>query len=407
MKRKIKWLLLIICSFLIMQQVYSQDDIFLLVDVSGNPLNQPASTHLSISERKQAIQFVNDLLTGSIDPHNYSDWEPTNLVGKAQQMFSKSSTPVLKQGSKVFLIPYGDKLRYQDFEEFEIVNPLSDFTKVLIKTNTFNYEDQLTFEKLAIAKTVEIAKGKNIQKYLVFQICGLGGDQTASTPYTALEKQMIDDYESTTQTNSLGSFRYNKSGKNYSISIKEFDISRLLNPNRPSPGSGSSGPTIPPAQPKILAITSPSGSNETPTEFKKDETISVTWRCKGCEDNPKFILRITGIDGSNYQVSHTVISSFSKKITLPKGNYKINLSSQYLVANPVYISISSGGSGAFWFFLFIVLLIGLAIYFGRSFFVNDKKYTPRTLKKENDQSFFYEKQKNTFGSSNTKEDEYF
>ena len=399
-----KWFLLFIALVLLFQPVRSQDDVFVLVDVSGNPLIQPQHTYLTTAERRQAVQFVSNLLTGTINPSAFPDWEPTNLDPKAQRMYQNPSTPILKQGSKVYLIPYGNHSRYLDFKEFTIQNPTIDISLIVNEMNSYRYNDQLTFEKLAVAKTVEIAKSKNLQKYLIFQISGLGGDQTASIPYTSTEQKMVADYESSTEISSLGSFRLNLPDKNYSISIKEFDISRLINPS--SSTTPPSGSTTPPPLRNKLTITSPIGDKDKPFEFAPDETMLVSWRCTGCDANPTFSMRISGINGTDYGKSHTVVNSYSKRITLPKGDYKISISAQNMAASPVYVSINSGGNGAWLVFLLILIVIALAIYFGKNLLFRDHKSSQGKTKKDDDE-FFEGKQPSSSGSGSSNDGEYF
>lgn len=396
--------LLLLAFMAFSTSIFSQNVVFVLIDVSGNPLRQPQSTWITSSDRRDAINLVRALLLGNYSMADFPNWSPNHLSPRLQLIYQGSGSSLLQPNSRLFLIPYGEKDRYLDFEEFSIVSPSTDVKGFIDMAYNLRYKDQLTFEKLAIAKAVRISRDNDYANFLIIQIGGLGGDKTASQQYSPHEQSMLDDFDSGVDIISHGSFRIANPAKELTVSIKEYDINTLINWYVKT---NNEQDTIIPEfiQRPELRIISPSGSRSNP--FKQDvgKPILISWRCRHCEPTPKFLIRITGIDGTLFGKSYTVDNAYTRSLNLETGNYRISLSSGNISASPVYVSVK-GSSGGIWLFLFLIggLIALLIIIVKKQFFKTGKTKDKFDDNTDFDDQYANTKQKDTRTGNNSDED---
>ncbi len=360
--------LLILVFLALSTTMFSQNAVFVLIDVSGNPLRQPQSTWITSAERRDAINLVKTLLVGNYSSADFPNWTPNHLSTRLQLIYQGSGGALLPTNSNLFLIPYGEKDRYLDFEEFSVTSPANDIKDFMNTAYNLRYTDQLTFEKLAIAKAVRISRDNNYTNFLIIQIGGLGGDKTGSERYLPHEQSMLDDLDSGVNTISHGSFRIKDQSKELTVSIKEHDISTLIHWTQIS----NQGRQPPPPSPE-LRIISPSGSRASPFKQDADKPLLITWQCRHCEQPARFLIRVTGVEGTSFGKSYSVNNAYTQILNLERGNYRISVSSGNTSASPVFVSIKGSNPGAWLFFIFIIGLIALLVFvLKRQFFKNGK-----------------------------------
>jgi hypothetical protein len=368
---KIKILAIILLT--LTQGLYSQNNVFLLVDNSGNPLNQHSSSYITRAERLEAVTFAKDLIKGNVNKTNYNKWTPSHLNQEIQDIYEGKQRPLIQQGSYFILMPYGDHDRYKEFKISMISNISTDFDKAFNKINSFNYSDQNTFETLAMAKASDIALDQNFTTYYLINISGLGGDHTGSFPYSQDENNFITNYRSGTSMTSCGTFNYSDPNKTFGIAIYKMDISILAKGSNIS----TTGQTGIVQQPNVLErkieLNGELGTSNKPMIINKNKPVFVSWKCLGCEPEPTFRIIVRGINGNKFNKNYTQKNTFSKSLMLEPGIYRINVSSNGLQSKPLYVKVEGTSGGGFLLLLIILGLVGVGAYYGYKYFFRDNQ----------------------------------
>ena len=351
------FLTVILFSALLFGAGVSQESVFLLVDVSGNPLAHP--NKISEKMRQEALHLAKNMMMNCFRPAEFPDWVLSGITdNQIQAIVDGRGKPLIGTGGFLMLMPFGDRNAYQDFK----INPIENYPEDIERFFQFHfsYVQQQTYSEIAKAKAADVAAEAKIDSYFLIVIIGLGED-TNSERYTPEELNYLDAYRSSVQVNSLAIFRYAVDAVDYKVEISRIDISKM---RTISPSDDTKGKMIRQknVDRKVLEIISPPGSKDEPY-FTETTDLLVSWRCIGCDENAFYKIIVTDLK-AGHTVSHPTTHQMQQNISLQPGEYKIVVFGENLRSKPRYVSISaSGGCGnIFWLLiLFAVFLVSYLI----------------------------------------------
>ncbi len=340
MKRLYTILSLIICTL----SVHSQNNVFVLVDVS-----------LSVKpyELNDAKQALNEVLTGS-----------------------PLSKAVISQGSQQDLVNFkmaqGDKLAIAKFGSLlttlainpsptTIQNVNADISQVL-NSASWTPTDGQTYITLAKAKIAEYAKNHNITKYKLYLISdniqddyGKAGKPNYPDDYT---RNLVEGYN--TSTNPVSESGYTKlkfdKAKDFTLSFSpNVDVSKYTLPGGTPPAivdtpSGNAG----------ITITSPPEAKKGKEHEVKSETVNINWACNNCPQGIKYTVLVSQYDGGKFRETKKCDVP-TATFKLPDGKFRITVSASNTTASSDYtcISVSTGGYG--WLIFLLILMVAGAV----------------------------------------------
>lgn len=346
-------LLLTFIIILFVSLSFAQQSVFVLIDVSGNPLDLPDSKKITPEMRDEAVSLVKAVITATYDSTLFENWIPKKLQGEVLNIYAGRGQALLDKNGYLLIMPYGDRDTYEHFRINLIQNYPADFDTYYNYATGLSYRDPWTYEDIATAKAADIAldPNVNIRNYYLFKIKGLGGDITGSRPYTPEDLEYLANY--IRDDFSLGKFVYKDISKQYSIEVSKVDISKMT----------TQGTIIKPihVDKPVLEIISPAGTKKNPYKAKKGQPFGVAWKCMGCGDSSDFTVSVRGEKSELKKVKN----KYSTTLQLDQsGDYTVSVSATGINSkNKVYISVSGGGSGSGFWWLLLVILIGLVIYY--------------------------------------------
>ncbi|PCJ82004.1 MAG: hypothetical protein COA49_03315 [Bacteroidetes bacterium] len=351
MMKKISILFIFIVTALISM---AQNDIFILIDVSGNPLQ--SDNKISSDNRSSAIKLCNQLILGNISKNEFYDWIPSGLDGFVKEAYSGSNSSVLNNINSITVIPYGNQNTYKKFKIFQNNSASVSLKQAIDYSNNLSYTDQLTFVNLAHAKAADIAIDANIKTYYLIEIGGLSGDQTGSNGLSSSQQQLIDNYESSAIIESSGLFRLNN--KPLSVSVKIVNIKILSGNNNTSGSKGIiQNQNI---NNSSLRFVTPIGTKSKYKSVNEGQNIAVSWIGLGAKDNTKYTVKAMNLDTKKSKTL-TCIDCNNVLMKLEPGLYKITIRGNGISAcqnNNQYVEVIGETSYGSLFFLLVILAIG-------------------------------------------------
>ena len=334
----------------------AQSDVFILIDVSGNPLN--SSNKITHSERKQAIELCKQLLSGSVSLNEFSEWETKNLDKFVAQAYNSKGSNVLKGINSITIVPYGDKNTYKKFKIFQNNSAKASLKQSIDYANSLSYTDQLTFGELARAKAADIAIEASIKSYYLMEISGLGGDQTGSKSLNTEQHNLIDEYKSSAVISPIGLFKLN--GKPLRLNVKVVSINTMTG------NSGNAGIiTSNNVNRKSLKILSPIGTKSDYEEVDEKDGLNITWQCLGCDKNTEYVITAKNVKTKKSKKTK-VVGRNNTMMQLDAGLYTISIKGIGLPScqnNKQYIEVEGKANTGGWFFLIFIILLGGAAYY--------------------------------------------
>lgn len=365
--------------------VNAQSDVFILIDVSGNPLN--SSNKINHSERKQAIELCKQLLSGNVTQSDFSNWEAKNLDNFVAKAYKTGNNNFLGSINSITVVPYGEKNTYKKFKIFQNSSGQASLKQAIEYANSLRYDNQLTFGELARAKAANIAIDANIKSYYLFEISGLGGDQTGSKGISSTQQNLIDEYKSSAEISPIGLFILN--GKPLRISVKVVNITTMAGNSNTSGNKGII--TSNNVNRKSLKIISPIGTNTDYEVVDEKNGLNISWLCLGCDKNTEYTVTAKNIKTKKSK-KEKVIGRNNSMMQLSPGKYTISIKGKGLPScqnNNQYIEIKGkGNNGGWFFFLFLIAIAGAAFYFKKNdpfgWWDKDKK---KQKSKDNDNEF--------------------
>lgn len=388
-------IIVFIIIFVITFTSFAQKSAFVLIDVSGNPLDLQPQQKITKQLRIEAIDLVRDIITAEFDSNKYVNWEKINLQGELKNIYYKKGNPLISNDGFLVIMPYGERETYKDFRINKIQNFPTDFYNFYNYAYSFKYRDQLTFEEIAEAKAADIALDPmvGINKYYLITIKGLGGDKTGSQPYSEEELDYIKSY--VVDLESLGGFSLINPDKQYSINIRLLDVSKMDRQSNivKQPNIGK----------KVLEIISPKGTKRNPFETEEEKNFRISWTCFGCLDSTTYRVYVRG----NKTKSYTVSNKNYYTLQLGKGDYRISVSGDGVSSkNNVYIKIKGkrGGYGFLVFLFVLLILAAIAFYFWKVDPFGWQKNKSKTGNKTSNEEFFNTQESPSSDAANTPSD---
>ena len=330
--------------------VFSQNYVFVLVDISGS-IKQP-----DLNGAKQALT---DVLLGN-PPAN-----ATIAYGNAQDLLACK----IKSGDRLSILKFGNKATILGNTPSPnlIQNIPADVIQQINSFFPISLPDNKTYITLAKAKVAEYAKNNQIKEYKLYIITDSRNDDygpNGKPDYTDWERSLVESYGTTssgiTQALSTKLKLFNAINKDYVLEfIPKIDISKYSLPNQP-PITIDTANNISAA---IKITSSPGGRKGKEIELKSDN-INVNWTCSNYPQGGKYIVMISEYDGGKFrEVKKDLNSGFN--IKLPDGKYKITVSAQNFTASSdtTYIKINSSGFGWVIGLLIFGAIVGTGYYF--------------------------------------------
>lgn len=384
MKRLYTILSLIICTL----SVYSQNNVFVLVDVS-----------LSVkpSELNDAKQALNEVLTGS-----------------------QLSKAFVSQGSQQDLVNFkmaqGDKLAIAKFGSLQttlainpsptaIQNVNADVSQVLNSTS-WTPTDGQTYITLAKAKIAEYAKNHNITKYKLYVISdniqddyGKAGKPNYPDDYT---RNLAEGYN--TSTNPVSESGYTKlkfdKAKDFTLSFSpNVDVSKYTLPGGTPPAIVDTN-----TENAAITITSPPEAKKGKEHEIKTETVNINWTCNNCPQGIKYTVLVSQYDGGKFREAKKDLVANTATFKLPDGKFRITVSASNTTASSDYthVCVSTGGYG--WLIFLLLLIVAIAIGY---YFWNKKRQEKIDVFASNKADDIFSKNSGGTTSSNSSNTDYF
>jgi len=373
--RKFIFLLLLLPSLLL-----ANDGVFVLVDVSRSFPNEAI--------KLEAKNIILELLQGRYDVQkNTGNWKfaPGISDQKISSIISGSSVPLFKNDDVLFIIPFGEKNRYRNYQWTRISNYPQDIVNFFNGNFPKLSTDTKTFINIAEAITVSLAPRFNIKDYYIFLMSDELNDQTGSQSILdQFEVDLITSWNNHVNSqcnNALTLERtYEVKGTTYRYFISVIKVSVLSDPKIKNVPDGLLPPALPPTSGaaaggqntgarEVKFTTYAGGKRNSPIEIKQ-EALSITWSCDNCPSDVTYTFQVQGIDGNKYKDKQTT-SSNSISLHLKSGVYKIFVtadspSGPSAGSDVTYIQVDSGGSLWFiWLLLLALVVVGGILYLQR------------------------------------------
>lgn len=329
--------------------VYSQTNVFVLVDVSKS---------VKQDELNNAKQALNEVLTGTQLSRAF-------ISQGGQQDLANFK---LVQGDKLAIVKFGSLHTTLAINPnpSTIQNVNADVSQVL-NTIAWTPTDQQTYITLAKAKIAEYAKNHNITKYKLYIISdnvsddyGQNGKPNYPDDYT---RNLAEGYNTSTNPVSEGGYTKLKFSANslFTLSFSpNVDVSKYTLPGgTPTPivdaDTGNAAITLTSPQPK---------ARKGKEHEIKSETLNINWTCKNCPQGIKYTVSVSQYDGGKFKEAKKDLTANTATFKLPDGKFRITLSATNYSASSDYTHISvSTGSYGWLIFLVILLAAGTIGYY--------------------------------------------
>ncbi|MCZ2129782.1 MAG: hypothetical protein LC109_05880 [Bacteroidia bacterium] len=384
MKRLYTILSLIICTL----SVYSQNNVFVLVDVSKS------ITQADINNGKQALTEV--LLGSALSKAFVSQGNPTDLVNFK-----------LAQGDKLSVSKFGGLQTTLAINptQIQIQNVGADVSQVL-NSIPLTPTDNQTYLTLAKAKIAEYAKNHNIAKYKLYVISdgvnddyGQNGKPNYPDDYT---RNLAESYNTTANpVNEQASTRIKFSNTStYAITfIPSVDVSKYSLPGGTPPAIVDTN-----TENAAITITTPPEAKKGKEHEIKTETVNINWNCPTCPQGIKYTVLVSQYDGGKFRETKKDLVANTATFKLPDGKFRITVSASNYAASSDYtcISVSTGGYG--WLIFLLILIVGIAIGY---YFWNKKRQEKIDVFASNKADDIFTKSSGGTTSSNSSNSDYF
>jgi len=334
--------------------VKAQDNVFVLVDVSGSVKNS-----IWITEGRN---IINDICRGTFNRGKYPNWilDGVNDPRLNSIINSSSSKGLLSNNSKFGLSVFGDIYRYNAYSLniHTLTNFPDDFNIIFSKEYPSSFRDNWTYYDIALASIAQQAKNSNINEYYLITIWdGAGESQKTGASYTTTQDDLINKYNNMPQSDrrGIGTIKIEQgNSKRYKIEFQKVRLDSLnLIIQSPPPTS------------TIAAITLTSFTNGKKNEPKPTSSNSfpISWNCN-CPTGTIFNVLLTEIDGGDYKDRKPNLTTNSVNFTdVPSGKFRIVVSAANATSASTFIKTPSGSFGWVIFLLILLIVIGIGYYY--------------------------------------------
>lgn len=364
----------------------AQENVFVLVDVSGNPRGISADSRITAAMRTQAGDLVKQLALGNFDKARFmQDWRLSgNTDPQIQNIVDGSGKPLIEQGGYLLIMPFGDKDTYDRFKLNKIDNLPGDVDRAWRMPT--QYTDQNTFGEIARAKAADVAIDANLKGYYLVVISGLGEDTNSANLYTSQEQDYMDNYRSAVRKNALGIFRYRDNKKDYKIEVSKIDLTRMRNAANTTGTKriiDSSNVDKP-----IVEIITPKGNRRSPYSLKGDK-LNVTWSCIGCTKDTEYSVKLLHMENRGASQTQKVKGRTNHTFSMTEGGpYRVVVSNNQGSSSTEFITYEgSGGGGSFLLWLLIIAALAALGYFLYTKLYSGSRKSPAGVV-DNDDDFF-------------------
>lgn len=340
-----------LCFILFSLTMYSQTDIFVLVDVSKS---------VKQSELSNAKQALNEILTGTDISKAFI---PSGMGSHLDLVKFK-----ILQGDKLAIVKFGSlQTTIAISPNPTVINNLNvDITQVL-NSISWTPTDQQTYLILAKAKIAEYAKNNSITNYKLYIISdninddyGKHGMPNYPDDYT---RDLAVGYN--TSTNPVSEAGYTKlqfSGNPlFTLSLSpNVDVS-----NYSLPGAIST-PIIDTdvVNATIKLISPPKAQKNREFEIKSEE-FNINWACHNCPKGIKYTVMVSQYDGGNFKEIKRDLTANTAKFKVPSGKFRITISASNapVTSDYTYININTGSFGWLVFLLALIVIGSIGYYY--------------------------------------------
>ena len=335
-----KQLYTILSLFICPLSVYSQNNVFVLVDVSKSV------TQNNLNDAKKALTEV---FTGG-----------TSSVGS---IIKGTISDLYK-----FKLNTGDNLSVSRFGSCQTtwaitpsLNGINNFnTDVTNTLNSISWSptDNNTFISLAKAKIAEYAVRNSITNYKLIIITDNIQTDFAKgiLNYCNTDaKALAESYKSGVIEGVYTSLKFSPSADFTIHLIQSVDVSKYTLP-------GVTPPTIIDTENPVITITSPPEAKKGNEHEVKTEAVTITWNCPTCPQGTKYTVLVSQYDYDGKKFRDTKKCDLpTATFPLPDGKYRITVSASNIIASSDYtcISVSTGGYG--WLLFLLILIVGGAV----------------------------------------------
>ncbi|MFA0960221.1 hypothetical protein AB9P05_00285 [Roseivirga sp. BDSF3-8] len=385
-----KYFLSLVGLLLLSLPLLAQDNVFVLVDVSGNPRGLSSENRITPAMRDQAGELVRQLVGGQFNKDRFmQDWRLSgNTDPVIENIVNGGGQPLINQGGYLLIMPFGDKDTYEQFRLNRVNNVPSDVDAAWRMPG--RYTDQNTFGEIARAKAADVAIDANLSSYYLVVISGLGEDTNSKNLYTTQEQNYMDNYRSAVRKDALGIFRYRDDRKDYKIEISKIDLTRMR-------GAGNTAGTkqiidSTHIDEPILEIVTPKGSRQKPYELKGDKML-VSWSCVGCKKDAEYTVKLLHMEDRGSSQTKKVKGRTNYNFALQnEGPYRVVVSNEGSATSTEYFTYQAeGGGGSFLLWLLILAVLGGIAWFLYKQFIAPKPKVAGVV--DNDDDFFSDRKR--------------
>lgn len=330
---------LLFLFFLFELSLDAQNNVFVLVDVSGSGPADAIKTEAGV--------IVKDLLVDQFNPSNYNkEWKWSDSLMPPFDRVKGTSQPLLNTaaGSTLMIMPFGQHNRYEDYKIQKISNLPDDVLSMFASYYPKTFSDQYTYIEVAQAKAAGVAKTAGFDSFYRIEVTDAMpiAPQSKYTP----QEQFLMQNDNSTKTK-LGEFVFGQT--DFRIIFTRVSIANAPNLVKTPIATQN-------IDRKDLTIIKPSGTQKKPTTLNPP-SVSIAWRCLGCKDSTLYNVTLLNTKDKKVRIApkKTMESSATFSITEP-GEYKVSVSGDGLTAKSVYFKVGKeGGGSGFWV---VLLLIG-------------------------------------------------
>jgi hypothetical protein len=384
-----KRLLTIFTIFFTSLSVFSQNNVFVLVDVSKS---------VKQSDLISAKQVLTEILLGST-PNN------SNIVGGSLTDLAQFK---IKINDKISVVKFGSQITTLSISPNPVyVTNIS--TDIYSALNSFPLTptDNNTYYTLAKAKIAEYAKKNNISKYMLCIISdenednfGPGGKPNYQSQYI---QELVDNYDTKTNpatANPAILVKLNSSSQDFKLRfIPSIDVSKYNLPGAIPPAVVDTNSSN-----AVITITSPQEAKKNKEYEMNSESLNINWSCPNCPQGIKYTVMVSEYDGGRFREIKKDLAANSLKVKVPDGKFRITVSSSNYPATSdfTFVKVSTNSLG--WFFALIIIASASAIGY---YFWNKKRQEKIDLYSSNKTDDFFSSGNGGATTNNSTNSDYF
>ncbi|UPT71038.1 MAG: hypothetical protein M0D53_01070 [Flavobacterium sp. JAD_PAG50586_2] len=357
-----KPLLIILICLNCINTAIGQEQVFILVDISGSRGADAIKT--------EAKNQVYNLLLGQ---YSANGWTPVTITDKkiTDLINSASKQPLIGQNSWVCIVPFGNKDTYKRYVIAQNKNHPIDFQNIFNQHYPSKFIDGFTYMSIAEAFTASLAKTYNINEYYMFVVTdGLGDqdDTNSKNTYDSFEENLLLEWNNASSSivKNIGALTKSK----YYINMRK--VTNVKSSQIPTNPGIQGPPNIPDTNDQAAEITIniPQEAKKGKEYEIKSETVNINWNCPTCPQGIKYTVLVSQYEGGRFRETKKDLVANTATFKVPDGNYRITVSASNFPASSDTTFIKVGTSGFGWLVFLLILIAGIGIGY---YFWNKKR----------------------------------